>query len=264
MKICAVQMKVELKQVEQNYANAEALIRKAADARADVVVLPEMWSGGFITTDLDERLADVDGQRTQAFLAKLAGKLKINIVGGSVATKKGSSYFNTCYVADREGRIIADYDKAHLFSFADEDKRYRSGDKLVTFKLDGIACGVIICYEIRFPEWVRKQALAGTKVLFIPAEWPLPRVGHWRILNQARAIENQMFVVAVNGCGEALKDQQNAGSSMIIDPLGNVLADAGKEPEEKLIMAEVDLAELDKIRNNMTVFKDRRSDLYSY
>jgi predicted amidohydrolase len=99
-------------------------------------------------------------------------------------------------------------------------------------------------------------------VLFVPAQWPLPRVGHWRVLNQARAIENQVFVVAVNGCGEALKDQQNAGNSMIIDPQGKLLADAGADPEEQLIMANVDLAELDKTRNNMTVFTDRRSDLY--
>lgn len=262
MKIVAIQMKVALKQIEHNYANAEMWIRKAADCGADVAVLPEMWSGGFITADLDERLVDVDGQRVKAFLERLAGELKINIVGGSVATKKGADYYNTCYVADREGRIIADYDKAHLFSFAGEDKRYSSGDKQVTFALDGINCGIIICYEIRFPEWSRKQALAGTKVLFVPAEWPLPRVGHWRVLNQARAIENQIFVVAVNGCGEAVKDQQNAGNSMIIDPLGNLLADAGAEPEEKMISANVDLVELDKVRNNMTVFTDRRSDLY--
>jgi predicted amidohydrolase len=262
MKIVAIQMKVALKQLEENYRRAELWIRKAAAAGADVAVLPEMWSGGFVTTDLDERLADVDGQRARAFLERLAGELKINIVGGSVATKKGADYFNTCYVADRQGHIIADYDKAHLFSFAGEDQRFRAGDQLVTFALDGTPCGIMICYEIRFPEWSRKLALAGAKVLFVPAQWPLPRVGHWRVLNQARAIENQVFVVAVNGCGEALKDQQNAGNSMIIDPQGKLLADAGADPEEQLIMANVDLAELDKTRNNMTVFTDRRSDLY--
>lgn len=262
MKIVAIQMKVALKQLEENYHRAELWIRKAAAAGADVAVLPEMWSGGFVTTDLDERLADVDGQRAQAFLERLAGELKINIVGGSVATKKGPDYFNTCYVADRQGRIIADYDKAHLFSFAGEDQRFRAGDQLGTFALDGIPCGIMICYEIRFPEWSRKLALAGAKVLFVPAQWPVPRVGHWRVLNQARAIENQVFVVAVNGCGEALKDQQNAGNSMIIDPLGKLLADAGADPQEQQIIAKVNLAELDQARNNMTVFKDRRTDLY--
>ena len=262
MKIVAIQMKVGLKQLEANYQNAEDLIRKAAASGADVAVLPEMWSGGFVTTELDERLADVDGSRAQAFLGQLAGELKINIIGGSVATKKGPNYYNTGYVANRQGRIIADYDKAHLFSYAGEDKRFSAGDQLVTFDLDGIPCGIIICYEIRFPEWARKQALAGTRVLFVPAQWPVPRVGHWRVLNQARAIENQIFVVAVNGCGEAVKDQQNAGNSMIIDPLGKLLADAGADTEEKLIMAEVDLAALEQARKKMTVFQDRRSELY--
>lgn len=262
MKVSAIQMNVVLKQLESNYHNAEVLIRKTAAAGADVAVLPEMWSGGFITDGLDERLVDLDGNRAKAFLSKLAAELKINIVGGSVATKKAGNYYNTTYVADRQGHIIADYDKAHLFSFAGEDQRFRAGNQLVTFSLDGIPCGIIICYEIRFPEWARKQALAGTKVLFVPAEWPLPRVGHWRVLNQARAIENQIFVVAVNGCGAAVKDQQNAGNSLIIDPQGKLLADAGSEPQEKLIFANLELADLDQARNNMTVFKDRRSDLY--
>lgn len=262
MRICGIQMKVGLKQVEANYKNAEVLIRKAAAAGADVAVLPEMWSGGFVTDDLDERLADVDGQRTKAFLSQLAGELQINIVGGSVTTQKGSSFYNTGYVVDRQGAIVADYDKAHLFSYAGEDKRFGAGQQLVTFTLDGIPCGIIICYEIRFPEWARKLALAGVKVLFVPAEWPLPRVNHWRVLNQARAIENQFFVVAVNGCGAAVKDQQNAGNSMIIDPLGKLLADAGADPEEKLIIADVDVAELDQTRKSMTVFKDRRPELY--
>ena len=222
----------------------------------------DRWSGGFITTDLEPRLADVDGRRAKAFLERLAGELRLNIVGGSVATKKRANYFNTCYVADRQGHIIADYDKAHLFSFADENKRFSAGDQLVTFALDGVPCGIIICYEIRFPEWSRKQALAGTKILFVPAEWPLPRVGHWRVLNQARAIENQIFVVAVNGCGEAVKDIRNAGNSMIIDPLGEPLADAGADPEEKMIMADVELAQLEQARKNMTVFQDRRVELY--
>lgn len=262
MKIAVIQMKVELKKLDANYLKAESWISKAAAAGADVVVLPEMWSGGFLTNVMEEHLADMDGQRTKDFLAKLSKEMNINIVGGSVATKKGQDYFNTCYVADRKGNIIADYDKAHLFSFAGEDKRFGAGDRLVTFLLDGILCGIIICYEVRFPEWCRKLALAGTKVLFVPAEWPLKRVAHWRILNQARAIENQMFVVAVNGCGEALKDQQNGGNSMIIDPLGELLADAGAQPEEKMILADVDSLELEKARNNMTVFLDRRPDIY--
>jgi len=262
MKICGIQMKVALKQTEHNFANAEGWIRKAAEAGADVAVLPEMWNGGFLTVELDDRIADVDGQRTRAFLSKLARELQINIVGGSVATKKGESYYNTSYIASRQGDIIAEYDKAHLFSFGEEEKRYRPGNKLVTFQLDGIDCGVIICYDLRFPEWSRKQALAGSKILFVPAEWPMARVSHWRILNQARAIENQLYMVAVNGCGEAVSDTYNAGNSMIIDPWGNVLADAGALPREMLIFSDIDVSEVGKVRNHMTVFQDRREDIY--
>ncbi|KNZ41896.1 carbon-nitrogen family hydrolase [Acetobacterium bakii] len=262
MKICGIQMKVLLKQTEHNFANAESWIRKAAETGADVAVLPEMWNGGFLTVELNDRIADVEGQRTKAFLSKLAMELHINIVGGSVATKKGTSYYNTSYIANRQGNIIAEYDKAHLFSFGGEEKRYSPGHQLVTFELDSIACGVIICYDLRFPEWSRKQALAGAKILFVPAEWPMPRVSHWRILNQARAIENQLYMVAVNGCGEAISDAYNAGNSMIIDPWGNILADAGALPREMLVFGDIDLSAVEKVRNHMTVFQDRRDDIY--
>jgi predicted amidohydrolase len=262
MKICCIQMNVKLRQVEENFANAEVWLRKAAAAGADTAVLPEVWNGGFLTVGTDERIADEDGKRSRAFLSALAKELNMNIVGGSVATKKQGEFFNTCYVADRQGTIIAEYDKAHLFSFAGEDKRFSPGNQLVTFCLDGVTCGVIICYEVRFPEWCRKQALAGAKILFVPAQWPLLRVNHWRIMNQARAIENQMFVVAVNGCGEVEPLKYNAGNSLIIDPLGNLLADAGKEPEEKMIMVELELSQLEETRKAMTIFSDRRVDLY--
>lgn len=255
-------MKVALKQPQHNYANAEAWLRKAAEVGADVVVLPEMWSCGFLTVELEDRLADVEGQITRAFLSQLAKELHINIVGGSVATKKGTEYFNTSYIANREGDIIAEYDKAHLFSFGGEEKKYSTGDKLVTFQLDGVNCGIIICYDVRFPEWCRKQALAGSNILFVPAEWPLKRVEHWRILNQARAIENQMFMVAINGCGEVLPDKYNAGNSMIIDPWGKILADAGELPQEAMILSDIDLTEVEKVRTTMTIFRDRREELY--
>ncbi|WP_187389061.1 carbon-nitrogen family hydrolase [Acetobacterium tundrae] len=262
MKIGAIQMKVALKKTEHNYNNAEVLLRKAAEAGVDVAVLPEMWSGGFLTEELEDQLADVDGQRTKAFLSRLAEELCINIVGGSVATKKGEKYFNTSYIANRAGDIIAEYDKTHLFSFGGEEKKYSPGDQLVTFQIDGVDCGIIICYEVRFPEWCRKQALAGSKILFVPAEWPLERVSHWRILNQARAIENQMFVICVNGCGEIVPNKFNAGNSMIINPRGEILADAGELPQEMIILSDVDISEVANTRNKMTIFHDRRADLY--
>lgn len=262
MKIYGIQMKVKLKQEDHNYANAQTWIRKAAELGADVVVLPEMWNVGFLTDEQEDYLADEEGRKTKAFLSGLAQELGVNIVGGSVATKKGTDFFNTSYIMNREGRLVAEYDKAHLFSFVGEDKAYHAGDKLVTFQLDGINCGVILCYDLRFPEWSRKQVLAGTELLFIPAEWPLTRVDHWRILNQARAIENQVYIVAVNGCGKVDESQYNAGNSMIIHPLGSILADAGEEPKETMIYSDIDLSDVEKVRKRMKVLQDRRVDIY--
>lgn len=258
MKIAGVQLAVLAGQIETNFKKAEEWIRKAAQAGADVAVLPEMFVGGFLSNLSMAELADLNGKRTKAFLSRLSKELKINIVGGSVATEKAGYYFNTAYVSDRQGQIIADYDKIHLFSFAGEEKRYAAGEKLVSFHLDDIKCSVMICYDLRFPEIFRKQALEDAEIIFLPAQWPVPRIDHWRILNQARAIENQLFMVSVNGCGKANKDIQNGGNSLIVDPWGEVIADAGNTPEEKMIMGELDLTQIKKVRDKMTVFADRK------
>lgn len=262
MKIYGIQMNVVRKQVEHNYKNAEMWIREAAGLGAEVVVLPEMWNIGYLTEELEDYLPDVEGNRTKGFLSHLAKELNVNIVGGSVATKKGSDFFNTSYVVNREGKIIAEYDKAHLFSYVGEEKKYHQGDKCVTFQLDGINCGIILCYDLRFPEWSRKQALEGTQVLFVPAEWPLARVDHWRILNRARAIENQMYIVCINGCGEIDSKQHYAGNSMIIHPLGTLLADAGEHARETMIYSNIDLLDVEKVRKRMMILNDRREELY--
>ncbi|WKY48047.1 carbon-nitrogen family hydrolase [Eubacteriaceae bacterium ES3] len=262
MKIAGIQLAVVAGQIETNFKKAEEWIRKAAQAGADVVVLPEMFVGGFLSKLPMEELADPDGKRTKSFLSKLSKELNMNIVGGSVATTKAGKYYNTAYVADRQGQIIADYDKIHLFSYAGEEKRYSAGESLVEFFLDGIKCSVMVCYDLRFPEIFRKQSLSGCEIIFLPAQWPTPRIDHWRILNQARAIENQLFMVSINGCGKANKDIQNGGNSLMIDPWGEIIADGGEEPQEKMIIGDLDLALVKKVREKMTVFVDRQPLAY--
>ncbi|NMC55876.1 MAG: hypothetical protein GYA50_01465 [Eubacteriaceae bacterium] len=122
-----------------------------------------------------------------------------------------------------------------------------------------ILCGIIICYDVRFPELVRTLALKGVKVLFIPAAWPDIRVNHWNVLNQARAIENQIFIACVNSTAKA-DNIQYGGNAAIIDPWGVVLAKGGEK--EEIITAEADLSIIENIRNTINVFRDRRVDLY--
>jgi omega-amidase len=118
---------------------------------------------------------------------------------------------------------------------------------------------VMICYDIRFPELARTLALDGAKILFVPAEWPHPRLHHWRTLLMARAIENQMFVVSCNRVGTS-GSTHFFGHSLIIDPWGEIIAE-GAEHEE-IITAALDLTEVDKVRGRIPVFEDRRPELY--
>ena len=259
MKIAAVQLSTVLGQVDTNYKRVEEAVLQAAREHADIVVLPEMWNTSFYPSNVGQ-LADDNGKRTKAFLASLAKRHGIHIVGGSVATCKEDGIYNTTYIVNRQGELAGTYDKVHLFAPGGEDAVFKAGEKLNLFTLDGVTMASIICYDVRFTEWVRMAALGGAKVLFVPAAWPDVRIDHWRILNRARAIENQMFIVAVNNCGMA-GSLHFGGHSMIIDPLGQILGE-GKETQT-VVMADVDLHCLTSIRETIHVFRDRRPSLYT-
>jgi len=122
-----------------------------------------------------------------------------------------------------------------------------------------LMCGVMICYDLRFPELARTLAVKGMDVLFVVSQWPAARISHLRSLTVARAIENQIFTVCCNSCGAA-GDTQYGGNSLIVDPWGNVLAQAGNSAQ--LLTAEADLATLENIRRSIHVFRDRRPELY--
>ena len=106
----------------------------------------------------------------------------MNIVGGTVANRREGKVYNTCYIFDRTGTEVASYDKAHLFTPSGESADFAAGDNAVTFRLDGVLCGVAVCYDMRFPEFIRKLALENISVLFLPAAWPASRLSHWQIL----------------------------------------------------------------------------------
>ncbi len=259
MKISCIQMNVRAGNPEENYSRAEQLIRKAAKHRPDAILLPELWNTGFAPGKIDPALADDDGARTKDFCARIAKQFGINLVAGSVLARKSGLPYNTAYVFDRTGECIAEYDKTHLFSPSGEGEAYTAGEQIVTFPLDGITCGIMICYDLRFAELARAMALSGAKVLFIPAEWPRQRTEQMRTLLRARAIENQQFAALCNGCGTAF-GTQFGGSNAIVDPLGNLLAKAGHR--ERIITAEIDFSMQEKIRKNLPVFLDRRPELY--
>lgn len=259
MKVAVLQMQVALGQPAENIASLQRLAEKAMAGRPDVLLLPELWHIGFYPRPMTD-FADKDGEEIRQLLAGLAQKYQVNIVGGSAASLRDGQVFNTCYIFDRQGQLAASYDKAHLFSPSGEHLDFTAGDNLVTFTLDGVKCGVLICYDVRFPEAARKLALAGIQLLFIPSAWPLKRLMHWQTLIRARAIENQVFIAACNAADLDGSEQQLAGHSTIIDPWGEILAEAGEG--EEILQANLQLEIQQSIKESIHVFADRRPELY--
>ena len=176
-----------------------------------------------------------------------------------MVNRKAGGIYNTACVFDRSGKQIGEYDKTHLFTPMEEDRYFQKGDHLTFFELDGVRCGIIICYDIRFPELVRSYAVKGLDMLFVVSQWPAVRIPHLLALSKARAIENQMFVVCCNSCGTA-GHTVYGGNSSIHDPWGETLAQAGSQ--EEILTADCDLSVVRGIRDSINVFRDRRPEVY--
>lgn len=257
-KISCLQMDIAYGQPDINYQVAEQWIEKAAQSKPDIVMLPELWTTGYDLTRLEE-IADEEAERTITFLKNLAKKHRIHLVGGSIAKKTTEGIYNTMLIIDKDGNLLKDYDKLHLFQLMDEHHYLQPGERDGLFTLDEKVCAGFICYDIRFPEWQRAHTVRGAEILFISAEWPKTRLSHWRSLLISRAIENQAFVVAVNRSGS---DPNNvfAGHSMIIDPWGDIICEAGEEKE--LLLGTLDLVKVTEARSKIPVFEDRRPEYY--
>lgn len=257
MNIACVQMDIAFGEPEKNKQTVVRYMEQIA-RNVDVVVLPELWTTGYDLARLGD-IADENGEDAKTFLSSLARAYNVHIVGGSVAKKTERQITNTMYIVDRNGDVVCEYSKLHLFKLMDEHKHLQAGETTGIFSLDGVTGAGVICYDIRFPEWIRAHVLHGAEVLFVVAEWPLVRLHHWRTLLMARAIENQCYVVACNRAG---KDPNNefAGHSMIIDPWGNILAEGNEQ--ETVIVANIDINEVQDMRARIPIFADRRPDVY--
>jgi omega-amidase len=258
MKLALVQHNVVFGDPDTNYEQVEALI-KEAQTNADVIVLPELWTTGYDLSRLDE-ISDTQGEITKHFISKLAKTYEVHIVAGSIAKQTESGVYNTMLVYGPAGDLLHEYDKAHLFRLMDEEKYLHQGDKTASFSLGAVQAAGVICYDIRFPEFIRTHMINGQQVLFVAAEWPKPRLDHWRALLLSRAIENQCFVVACNRAGS---DPANtfAGHSIIIGPWGEIIAEA--DEEATILYGEVHLEQVKDVRSQIPVFQDRRPTIYN-
>lgn len=254
IKVAAIQSDIAFGDISENEKRITAALREAAGAGVDIAVLPELWNSGYDLENLDN-LAQKEKGSSMTLLKALAKECKMNIVGGSLAEKRDSGIYNMTPLINRKGIITEKYRKVHLFPLVLEEQRYfTAGDSWGIGEADDIPLGLMLCYDLRFPEFCRNIVLRGAKVVFVPAEWPKERIAHWRVLLQSRAIENQVFVVGVNRVGRDDTSVYN-GHSLIIDPYGNVLAEGSQE--EEIIYAELDLSQVDEFRKKIPTITNR-------
>ena len=257
-RLSIAQMDLMIGAEDENFQKVSSLTEQAAQAGSRLIVLPELWSTAY---DLENWRRHAHRQGTGMFerLSHLSVRHRIAIAG-SILETDGDRAFNTLVVYEADGRAVGSYRKVHLVPMLDEPRWLAPGDHLSLIEPSWGATGLGICYDLRFPEMWRKYAVAGAKLMLIPAEWPSRRAQHWSALLRARAIENQVFVVACNRVGET-KGEQFAGLSAVLDPWGNTVVEGDREREE-LYTVDIELDQVDEIRSTIPVFASRRPDLY--
>ncbi len=228
---------------------------------ADLVVLPELWPhGGFSYRDWTERAEPLDGPTFTA-VAEVAAQIGVAVHAGSIIERDGENLWNTSLLVGPDGAVLARYRKIHRFGFGvGEPRLLEAGTDLVTAVLDvaghgPLTVGLATCYDLRFPEMFRGLLDAGAELVLVPAAWPAARVQHWTLLARARAVEDQLVVVAVNTAGTHAGTEMG-GRSLVVGPSGEVLGEAGTE--EEVLAVEVDPAEPAAARERFPVLRDRR------
>ncbi|MFH9134979.1 carbon-nitrogen family hydrolase [Streptomyces sp. NPDC017524] len=244
--------------VDARRARAASLV--VAQRGADLVVLPELWPvGAFAYTAFEAEAEPLDGP-THEVMAKAAAEAGIWLHAGSfVERANNGTLYNTSLVFSPQGERTAVYRKIHRFGFdKGEAVMMGAGEELVTVALPDTTLGLATCYDLRFPEQFRGLVDAGAETLVVAAGWPERRRSHWTLLAQARAVENQAYVLAVGTAGTH-GDIQQAGHSIVVDPWGEVLAQAGAD--EEVLTVELDPAKVHETREQFPALKDRRLGL---
>lgn len=263
MKIALAQFEVQRGAVAANLKVIGELISQAVAQGAQVVFLPEMCTTGFDWARNRELLSQAAEHREQ--IAKLAVEFDVGICGSFLEKTELGRAANTLYYFERTGAVAAQYRKVHLFTLFGEEKHVQAGEVIVTANTELGRIGGSVCYDLRFPELFRKCTLDGTVVQVLPAAFPHPRLAHWRTLIQARAIENQCYFIATNQCGieghgSTVGDIYYFGHSMVVDPWGEILLEAGES--EGVYLTDIDISLVAKVRDRLTALNDRRPELY--
>jgi omega-amidase len=260
MQVLALQYDIAWENKPGNFEKVRQLLAQAAPEKDALVVLPEMFATGFSMNTAG--IAEDYGGETEQFLAQTAREVGIYLVAGAAMRGRDGRARNKALVFSPAGELLAFYAKMRPFAPGGESEHYLAGEQSVTFAWADCTVSPFVCYDLRFPELFREAAAARQPEVFtVIASWPEKRINHWVRLLQARAIENQAYVIGVNRIG---KDPyyQYVGRSVIVDAHGEILADAGGS--EGSISAQLDLTTLRKYRQGLPFLADmkplKRSD----
>ncbi|MHA1331080.1 MAG: nitrilase-related carbon-nitrogen hydrolase [Candidatus Hodarchaeales archaeon] len=253
-RLSLVQIDISFGNKQGNFRSLENILeQKSSKEKTNenhLVCLPELFSSSFDLSNVSKLAEEIPTGETTKFLQNLALEHNIAITA-SFIEREDKLYYNSAVVIDKSGKYLGKYRKTMLFPLdpLDETKTFQPGIfESHIFELDFVKLGVLICYDLRFPELSRKLTFSGAEVIVYLAEFPRPRDYVWKNLLQARAIENELYVAGVNRTGR-IKGAEFFGSSMIINPLGQVLAEA--EDEIRIISADLDPEVLEQTRKTL-------------
>jgi predicted amidohydrolase len=252
VKIAAVQHDIVWEDRDANFERLAPQIQRAAAAGAELVLLAETFSTGFSMTP---GIGEPEGGPSSQFLADRAAEHGVWVGGTCPEIVDGEQLpYNSFVLAAPDGTTHR-YRKLHPFTHAGEHERFRAGEGPVTLDVGGLRVTPFICYDLRFAD-VFWKAAPETDVYLVPANWPSPRRLHWQTLLQARAIENQAYVVGCNRVGTAGDGTEHVGDTRIVSPMGELLATAAGS--ETIVLADVDAAEVAATRDRLRFLPDRR------
>lgn len=266
MKIGLCQMLVGMDKAK-NLEKALGMVEEAAGNGCDLVVLPEMFNCPYSNRYFRDYGEAEDGPTVEA-LSNAAEKHGIYLVGGSIPELADGNVYNTSFSFDRKGKVIGKHRKVHLFDINveggisfQESKTLTAGKDLTIFDTEFCKVGVAICYDVRFMEWSRLMALAGAKLIILPAAFNMTTgPAHWDLTMRMRALDNQLYFAAASPARDMDGIYQAYGNSCIADPWGGFVAHA--DEKEGILYGELDLARVDKIRGELPILQHRRGDLY--
>lgn len=258
MRISLVSLDIEWNEKEANRKKCNELISKSVHHKADLVIFPEMTLTGF-NMNPSETGEDFDNSPTIIYFQDLAKQNNLAIVFG-VVLKKGLDFFNCAVFVDQSGEIQKTYSKIHLFSHAQEDLHFKSGDSLEIISFKNLHIGLTVCYDLRFPELYSKLS-AESDVIVNIANWPSKRERHWATLLEARAIENQRIIIGVNRTGKDLMGEEYSLSSKVVYPDGTTLE--AEYIDERTAIYSIQIEEVRKYIKTFNTVNDRQQELYA-